>query len=148
MMITLDDLVEIEPKRITYKDTSYYIKFSKEKWKDDLGNYKSYYCIVLFERMALHNPMVFMMPGESYEEADILQNYKISYSYNLKNIIEELKENNKDIEHSPTYIQDIIMYFLEKYIKHKEEEGKSIIEKREQLINFEKWDGVIKNVED
>ena len=87
--------------------------------------------------------MVFMMPGESYEVADILQNYKISYSYNLKNIIEELKENNKDIEHSHTYIQNIIMYFLEKYIKHKEEEVKYIVEKNEQLSNFEKWDGVI-----
>lgn len=142
-MMTLNDLVEIKPKRITYKDTSYYIKFSKEKRKDDLGNYKSYYSIVLFERMALYSPMVFMMPGESYEVADILQNYKISYSYNLKNIIEELKENNKDIENSPTYIQNIIMYFLEKYIKHKEEEVKYIVEKNEQLSNFEKWDGVI-----
>ena len=143
-MMTLNDLVEIKPKRITYKDTSYYIKFSKEKRKDDLGNYKSYYCIVLFERMALHNPMIFMMPGESYEEADILQNYKISYSYNLKNIIEELKENNKDIEHSPTYIHDIITCFFKKYIKYKEIEEKPIIEKHEQLNNFEKWNGVIK----
>lgn len=142
-MITLDDLVEIKPKRITYKDTSYYIKFSKEKRKDDLGNYKGYYCIVLFERTALYNPMVFMMPGESYEMSDILQNYQISYSYNLKDIIKELKENNKDIEHSPTYIQDIITCFLEKYIKDNKAKEEAANEKRRQLNDFEKWDGVI-----
>ena len=142
-MMTLNDLVEIKPKRIIYKDTSYYIKFSKEKRKDDLGNYKSYYSIVLFERMALYSPMVFMMPGESYEVSDILQNYKISYSYNLKNIIEELKENNKDIENSPTYIQDLIETFFKMYLEKEIENEKLNKEKTLQLKNFEKWDGVI-----
>lgn len=142
-MITLDDLIKIKPKRITYKDTHYYVSFVKVNKKDDLGNYKNYYFAVLYKESPLYNPMVFVFQGETYEEADILQNYIMKYMADLGKLIKELKENNKDIEHSPTYIQDIIMYLLKKYDKYKEKEGKSIIEKREQLINFEIWDGVI-----
>lgn len=142
-MITLDDLIKIKPKRITYKDTHYYVSFVKVNKKDDLGNYKNYYFAVLYKESPLYNPMVFVFQSETYEEADILQNYIMKYMADLGKLIKELKENNKDIEHSHTYIHDIITCFFRKYIKHKEIKEKPITEKNEQLKNFEKWDGVI-----
>ena len=142
-MITLDDLIKIRPKRITYKNTRYYVAFTKVTKKFNLGDYKSYYFAVLYKESPSYDSLVLVERNKSYEESDISQNYMMEYKHDLEKLIDELKETNKDIEHSPTYIQDIIMYFLEKYIKHKEEEVKYIVEKNEQLSNFEKWDGVI-----
>lgn len=82
-MITLDDLIKIKPKRITYKDTHYYVNFVKVNKKDDLGNYKNYYFAVLYKESPLYNPMVFVSQGETYEEADILQNYIMKYMADL-----------------------------------------------------------------
>lgn len=128
-MITLEDFIELDIKKITYKGNNYVIKFKKYI---DINNDKYYIC--LFNENdydCISNRMKYKFSAPLYE---------LNLAYFLDNYVLE-----SDISsHSPTYIQEVIELFFKEYLKQKEEQDKKQIEYKVQIKNYNEWDGVIK----
>lgn len=132
-MITIDDLIELRPRKIKYKDKNYYVKVAYDK-------YAGIYMMDLYKErdIPLSDPVRYK--DDTDEDFYINQHYDIEHTERINDIVYRL---DKEEKHSPTYIQDVIKEFFKMYLERIDRRNILRQEKETQLKNYKEWDGVI-----
>lgn len=132
-MITIDDLIELRPRKIKYKDKNYYIKVAYDK-------YAGIYMMDLYKErdIPLSDPVRYK--DDTDEDFYINQHYDIEHTERINDIVYRL---DKEEKHSPTYIQDVIKEFFKMYLERIDRRNRLRQEKETQIKNYKEWDGVI-----